>query len=82
MKPALEGRPEGGGAISRNASRKGRTPKLVIAEPKNIGESWPVEHLLDAELVAADVEQVDVFLQLLELTLAQDRADLVARRAG
>lgn len=40
-KPALDGRPDGGGASSRNASRKGRTPKLVIAEPKNIGESCP-----------------------------------------
>ena len=31
----------GAGARSRKASRNGRTPKLVIAEPKNIGVICP-----------------------------------------
>ena len=37
-----EVRPVGSGAICRKACRKGSTPKLFRAEPKNIGESSPV----------------------------------------
>ena len=40
-RPSLLDRAMGRCAISRKASRKGRTPKLVMAEPKNTGVSSP-----------------------------------------
>ncbi len=37
--PAVRGR--GAVVMRRKSSRKGSTPKLVRAEPKNTGDSWP-----------------------------------------
>ena len=35
------GRPDGGVVMRKNSSKKGSTPRLVRAEPKNTGESLP-----------------------------------------
>jgi len=43
--PSLVWREVGAGASSRKASRKGRTPKFVIALPKNMGVMRPASLL-------------------------------------
>ena len=61
----------GGVEYSRKRVRNGSTPKLVMAEPKNIGVSSPFAHKIQIEGIARDIQQLDFIHQALVEALAE-----------
>ena len=63
--PMSEARARGGGMSSEKVSRKASRPKLLIALPKNIGETCPASKRSRSKRVARRLEQLGVVAELL-----------------